>query len=408
MKFDVIIIGAGVIGASTAYHLQKNALKKKILLIEKNDRVAIGNTAKSAALYRNLFSSKTSQILSKCSIAYYETIAEKIALNNIGYFWMFSKESWKKSQKGLEKLDNQKDNFKILSRNEIPENLQINIESSEEFKELDHILCGYRCGSLSAIKLANHYAEEFQKIGGTIQFNTEIKKVNLSNKEQFYPPWKDVKIISIKDNFGKEYSAEDSYIFTTGAWMNELLTPIGVASHIYPQKRQIFTLKLADATQIASDPKEKIPILILPTGGVYVKPLLQNKLLVVGCANELGNPFMMENYPPDAEEGYFREVIEPVLRHYFPKLKDYKLFSKWAGYYAYYWPDKNPIIEKVSNIQWVSGTSGSGIMKADAIGRIAAAKSLDNKKVELFDSIIFNPENLSLKHRKVDSEELII
>ena len=407
MKFDVIIIGAGVIGASTAYHLKKIDPKKEILLLEKNDRVARGNTAKSAALYRNLFSSKTSQILSKCSIDYYETIADKIALNDIGYFWMFSKESWKKSQKGLEKLDPKKDSFEILTKKEVPENLQLNIESSSEFQGLDHILYGHRCGSLSAIKLATHYAEEFQKLGGTIQFNTEITKVNLSDKEQFYPPWKDVKIISILDNSGKEYYANE-YIFTTGAWMNELLTPIGVASQIYPQKRQMFTLKLEDSTQITSDPKEKVPILILPTGGVYVKPLLQNKLLVVGCANDLGNPFMMEKYPPDAEEGYFREVIEPVLKHYFPKLKDYKLFSKWAGYYAYYWPDKNPIVEKISNIQWVSGTSGSGIMKADAIGRIAAGRLLNHKKVKLFDGTTFNPEYLSLKHRKVDSEELII
>ena len=407
MKFDVIIIGAGVIGVSTAYHLQKRLPKKKILLLEKNDRVARGNTAKSAALYRNLFSSKTSQILSKCSIAYYETIAEKIALNDIGYFWMFSKESWKKSQKGLMKLDSQKDDFEILSKDEFPENLQINVENSGDFKGLDHILYGHKCGSLSAIKLANHYADEFQKLGGAILFNTEIKKVNLSDKEQFFPPWKEVKIISLEDNTGKEFFAKE-FIFTTGAWMNELLTPIGVASQIYPQKRQMFTLKLADSTQIAADPKEKIPILILPTGGVYVKPVLQNKILVVGCANELGNPFMMEKYPPDAEEGYFREVIEPVLKHYFPKLKNYELFSKWAGYYAYFWPDKNPIIEKVSNIQWVSGTSGSGIMKADAIGRIAAAKSINELKVKLFDGTYFNVNDLSLKQRKVDSEDLII
>ena len=94
--------------------------------------------------------------------------------------------------------------------------------------------------------------------------------------------------------------------------------------------------------------------------------------------------------------------------HYFPQLKDYSLFSKWAGYDAYYWPDKNPVIEKVSNIQWVSGTSGSGIMKADAIGRITAARSLDIKEIELFDETKFQVANLSLKKRKVDAEELII
>jgi len=170
----------------------------------------------------------------------------------------------------------------------------------------------------------------------------------------------------------------------------------------------MFTLKLSDAKQMVNDPSEKIPILILPTAGIYVKPILLNKLIVVGCANELGNPFLMDKYPPDAESSYFENVIEPVLQHYFPQLKDYQLFSKWAGFYAYFWPDKNPVIEKVSNIQWVSGTSGSGIMKADAIGRIAAAKQLNLPNIELFDQTKFNVSDLSLKKRKVSTEELII
>jgi sulfur relay (sulfurtransferase) DsrF/TusC family protein len=56
----------------------------------------------------------------------------------------------------------------------------------------------------------------------------------------------------------------------------------------------------------------------------------------------------------------------------------------------------------------VSGTSGSGIMKADAIGRIAATRNLDFEEVELFDNTKFHVSNLSLKKRKVDAEELII
>ncbi|MGC9778519.1 MAG: FAD-dependent oxidoreductase [Candidatus Heimdallarchaeota archaeon] len=69
MKYDTIIIGAGVIGASIAYQLKHLSTKKKILLIDKNDKVAMANTSKSAALYRNLFSSKTSQVLANSSIS---------------------------------------------------------------------------------------------------------------------------------------------------------------------------------------------------------------------------------------------------------------------------------------------------------------------------------------------------
>ncbi len=406
MKYDTIIIGAGVIGASTAYHLKRLSPKKKILVVEKNDKVAVGNTSKSAALYRNLFSSRTSQVLANSSISYYESIADKIGLKELGYFWMLSREDYQRSKSGLNKLDENRDRFEILSVKEIPENLKVNTSKSKEFSEVECILYGHRCGSLSAIKLARYYATQFQKLGGEIQVHVEIKNINLTQKNRFYPPWSDVNIESITDQNGVNYASEN-YIFATGAWTNSLLVPYGIASQIYPQKRQMFTLRIKP-DQIAFDIKKRIPILVLPSGGVYIKPVLQNSLIMVGCANELGNPYQMNVYPPDAEEGYFKNVIEPVLNHYFPQLEDYSLFSKWAGYYAYYWPDKNPVVEKVSNIQWVSGTSGSGIMKADAIGRIAAARSLDLKEVELYDETKFLVADLSLKKRKVDIEELII
>ncbi len=407
MKYDIIIVGAGVIGASTAYHLKVKNPKLDICLIDQNEKVAYGNTSKSAALYRNLFSSQTSQILATSSISFYESIADEINLKDLGYFWMFSKEDWKKSKIGLEKLNPQKDQFEILSVEELPTNLKINPEKSNNFKDIYKILYGHRCGSLSAVKLCRYYSDKFQQMGGKLVLNCEIKKVNLSGADKNYPPWLDVKILSIINQDGVEFFA-DNFIFAVGAWSNDLLAPIGIASQIYPKKRQMFTLKLSDAKQMVNDPSEKIPILILPTAGIYVKPILLNKLIVVGCANELGNPFLMDKYPPDAESSYFENVIEPVLQHYFPQLKDYQLFSKWAGFYAYFWPDKNPVIEKVSNIQWVSGTSGSGIMKADAIGRIAAAKQLNLPNIELFDQTKFNVSDLSLKKRKVSTEELII
>jgi L-2-hydroxyglutarate oxidase len=98
MKYDTIVIGAGVVGASIAYHLKKQSPKQNILLIDQNTKAGLGNTSKSAALYRNLFSSSTSQILAISSIAYYENIAKEIGLRNFGYFWMFSKNEIRSGQ----------------------------------------------------------------------------------------------------------------------------------------------------------------------------------------------------------------------------------------------------------------------------------------------------------------------
>ena len=67
-----------------------------------------------------------------------------------------------------------------------------------------------------------------------------------------------------------------------------------------------------------------------------------------------------------------------------------------------------PVIESVANITWVGGTSGSGIMKADAIGRIAAARLQGHKDSVLADGSRFRVSKLSLRDREVEKEEMII
>jgi len=66
------------------------------------------------------------------------------------------------------------------------------------------------------------------------------------------------------------------------------------------------------------------------------------------------------------------------------------------------------VVETVANITWAGGTSGSGIMKADAIGRIAAAKVTGKDEVELADGSRFGVSRISLRERAVENEEFTI
>jgi len=75
---------------------------------------------------------------------------------------------------------------------------------------------------------------------------------------------------------------------------------------------------------------------------------------------------------------------------------------------AYHWPDKNPVVESIANISWVGGSSGSGIMKADAIGRVTAGHVLDENEVTLADGSELRVSALSLREREVSREEFII
>ena len=404
MKYDYIIVGAGVIGCSTAYHLKKLNTNLKILLIDKNHRAGFGNTAKSAALFRNLFSSETSRLLAISSIKFYYTISKNIQLNKSGYLWLFSENQFDKNKSTIDNLINEDLNIEIKNRHDIKKYLNINLQSKNKFPDIKMGIYCNNCGSLSAVALAEYYAKSFLELGGKIVFNSEIKKINLTGEKNLYAPWEDIKIKDIADVEGNTYSGYN-YVFATGAWTHSILSKIGIASSIYPKKRQLFGLKINNDSNFFKPKDTYFPAIILPAGGVYIKPILKNNTLIIGCADDLGQPYILSDFNANIE--YFNKAIKPVLSHYFPKLK-YDINLKWAGYYAYNWPDKNPVIENVSNINWVSGTSGSGIMKADAIGRITASKLIDIPYAILADETKFKVSDLSLYNRNVEIEKLII
>jgi glycine/D-amino acid oxidase-like deaminating enzyme len=406
LVYDVIILGGGVIGTSSAYHLKRTNPDLNILLIDQFSRVGAGSTAKSAALFRNIFSSSISRSLTNSSIQYYLEIHAQIKLRKLGYLWLFSQDQWQLIAKVLDNIDETQFQYERMDISSILKIVNINQSNKAKFQDVYQAIFGHLCGTISATAIARHYYEEFLKLGGKSLFETKIVKLNLTGEENCFPPWDDIQIKSISDNKGNKYSAV-KYLFATGAWTHKLMVPIGISPGVLPKKRQLFALRIDKIEKIF--PGSKHPVIILPTGGVYVKPIMENNTLIVGCADKLGRSYHMEeSYPPEASEDYFQCVVEPVLKHYFPEISgNYKLSTKWAGYYSYS-SDNNPVIDQNSNIVWVSGTSGSGIMKADAIGRIAAGKVAEQTIVELYDSKEFRVSDLSLNDRKIERERLII
>jgi FAD-dependent oxidoreductase domain-containing protein 1 len=405
LLYDVIVLGGGVIGASSAYHLKRTFPNMKILLIEQYNRVGAGNTAKSAALFRNIFSSSISRLLTNSSIKYYLKIGTQINLRKPGYLWLFSQGQWQKISTVLDSIDETEFLYDRMDTSRISKIVHVNLKSKDQFHDVSNAIFGHLCGSISATVVARHYHEEFQKLGGNCYFNTKIIKVNLSGEENCFPPWDDIRIKTLTDANGTNYVAK-KFLFATGAWTHGLLVPLGISPGVLPKKRQLFAIRMKNKERIF--PSSHQPVIILPTGGVYIKPIIEKNTIVVGCGDKLGRSFHMEeSYPPEAKEEYFHCVIEPVIKHYFPDIGDYNLFTKWAGYYSYS-PDNNPIIDQRSNAIWVSGTSGSGIMKADALGRITASKVLEQEISILYDGREFKVSDLSLNDRKIERERLII
>jgi glycine/D-amino acid oxidase-like deaminating enzyme len=78
----------------------------------------------------------------------------------------------------------------------------------------------------------------------------------------------------------------------------------------------------------------------------------------------------------------------------------------WAGHYNMNPIDGQPVIFKIGNIEVVASTSGSGITKADAIGRIASAVTLDIDEAELFDRTRIKTEIFRLNRKDIEREKI--
>lgn len=414
MLVDFAVIGAGVVGLSAAYHLKRLEPGARVVVLERASRPCMGNSGRSAALYRNLFLSGVSRDLAESSIAQYEEIAGAIALKDIGYLWHFDEASWRRLGDGTAMLARLAAGVELLTGDALRRASAM--EPTGGYPPAAGAVLGRRCGALSAQALAGWYAERFAELGGRIETGARVADFELQATR---PPELPGRIESAVLADGRRVAA-GTFIAAAGCWLQDLLGPLGLASAVYPKKRQLFAFELDEPALIYGGEGAGRPATILPYGGVYLKPVLERGLMVAGRADELGRPFELPYGPvepgagrPAAEEDYFRTALEPILRAYFPALArrypdGLRLKQAWAGHYDYHLPDKNPVLERAANLWWLGGSSGSGIMKADGLGRAAAAAAIGRDEVDLADGRRFRPARLSLRSRGVDAEGMVI
>jgi len=74
---EVVIIGGGCMGASTAYHLTKNGVRD-VILLEREPMLAMGSTGRNAGGVRHQFSSEANVKLSIESIQLLERFSSEV------------------------------------------------------------------------------------------------------------------------------------------------------------------------------------------------------------------------------------------------------------------------------------------------------------------------------------------
>ena len=226
--------------------------------------------------------------------------------------------------------------------------------------------------------------------------------------------WQKKQVTGIRSSQGTIHA--DKVVVAVGPWTNALLDPVGIPSYVKAKKRQLFIVAASDQPPLeellfAKDFSDTgfIPFTILPSGGVYLRGVPEEKSFWIGCADKVGRSYKynMDDEDYNAERAYYEQSIYPVLSKYFPAFANLRPTNMWAGAYAYS-VDAIPLVYEHSNVIVVTGASGSGIMKADAIARMADALYRGEKDAELFGGRRITANSLGLTHRKVERENVLI
>ncbi|WP_297025753.1 FAD-binding oxidoreductase [Thermoplasma sp.] len=417
MKYDVAIIGSGIVGLSTAFHLSEKHSDLKIAVIDKFHTYAQGNTGKSAAGFRDVFSSDTSFKLSSSSIRFYDHVQRilgiDLGMKHVGYLFLMDNES---ASETMEEIG-RKTKIEEIGLDRLAD-LGISVRPDADVKDvmgLDDIRKAYlahNAGIMEPDKIAAFYYNQCVNRNIDFLFGTNVQSLNLvPEKPLDYPGepfiWQDKTIGSINTDRG-EISA-DTFVLATDVWTNFLTDPVGIDSHIRPKKRQLFKIRNEFIEAIVGRKvlsTESFPFTVFPKG-VYIRPSPAERTFWAGVADDIGRDFSFVE-DPQPEPHFYTYNVYQVLQAYMKPVASASVTGMWAGYYSYNTIDGNPYIFRTLNLIVATGTSGSGIMKGDAIGRVATALYDGEEKAKLYDGMRINTADLGVKSRHVEEEKLVL
>jgi FAD-dependent oxidoreductase domain-containing protein 1 len=435
-QYDIVVVGAGIMGVASAYHLKQNNPSKRILVVDRYGAAGQGNTGRSNAMFRNTFSSSDNQILSNSSIDFYTHVQEDlkvdIGLQKIGYEWLMDEKQLSRSEpflKGMEKngikvTRHGKEDLRRLLPGMVTEFGSNSEAALMELPSVDGGIFGPKCGRLDPDKLVRFYAGEFIKAGGEFAFNTEARDLVVGPSKRLGIEgeplvWQDFKVegVSARGTIDGIIQA-DTIVLAGGAWENELLEPMGIECHAKSKKRQLFSIQ-AEGSKLEGllrsdgfNPLGLLPLVILPKSGVHFKPVSEENAFWVACEDEVNRPFIdlpehdLDRYT--AERKYYERSVYPILVSYFPEFKDSKVKAMWAGLYSYNTIDNLPFAFRERNLIVVGGDSGSGIMKGDSLGRVVNSLYREDGDTALFGEVPYRTSKLSFDRRDVEREEWVI
>lgn len=369
-SFDTIIIGAGLIGSSTAYHLSLLGAKN-IAVLDADLAGRLSSSELNAGGARATWDQSINVKLSKDSIQFLKENAEITGFRNCGYLWMFDKQNWETALKRVKFLgDTHGICLDVLSVNQ----LQAKTPFIDKTEDLAGATFSPQDGLFNPNLLKNHLRAQAQKRGVTFFEGHRVKKIGFPGSDrveitcEVIPPKNETELKDFYEHdpaILKKTSPElvhfqaSKIVNCAGPWAQRIASLIGYETPVWAVRRQVSIFDIRDFDMSPYG-------MMVDPSGVYFHPEASN--ILGGYADHTETKGWNLNY--DGEE-FFQEKIWMPLFNRSTKFEQLKHLTGWGGLYEMT-PDKTAILGKVSgfsNVYENHGYSGRGAMQSIASGR---------------------------------------
>lgn len=363
-KAEIVIIGAGVVGASVAYHLTKRSAKD-VLILERENKQGLGSTGKATGGVRAQFETEINIKLSLYSIDFFKHWDFDCGYEPRGYLFFATDE---KQFDYLKRNVEKQKSLGVKDVEIIDTNTITDICSILNVSDITGGSFGGRDGFINPLAVMNSFTKKALEKGTKIEFDTQVLSIKTERE----------KVKSIETNKGKIEC--EKVVLCSGAWARELAKTAEIDLPVEPQKRQIVWAKSQKET-----PKN-LPMVIDLGSGFHFRPARD-----FNDANaNLDNTEVLFAYP-DAEEksSFDTNFDESFIEKVYQRAKHRSAFlyetipileKCRAGLYENT-PDHHAILGgcSVEGLYFANGFSGHGVMHSPATGRALSEIILDGE-----------------------------
>lgn len=369
-SYDVVVIGAGITGASTAYHLQKRQAGR-VLLLERSTPAA-GGTGRSAAIVRQHYSTPLMARLALAGVAMFQAMAEELGQDGgyqrTGWAFLVPAEARAAAERNIAMQRGLGIDTRILSDSERAERLPwLNPDG------VAAVVWEAEGGYADPVRSTEAYVGAFERSGGTVRLRTACRGLVRQGD----------RIAGVVTDQGEIPAG--AVVNAAGPWAPRLAELAGIPMTMRTLREQD-TVWQARGGRALPDCSVSNAV-----DATYLRPLGGGRFVI---GRGFPKPYLdcdPENYKQTADADFIAEV-QGRAEHRFPPLQGAALIDSYAALYDVT-PDWYQYVGPRAGLAGYydcSGGSGHGFKVGPAIGRELAGWILDGQAAPDFAGLSYD------------------